>query len=139
MSSSTPHRTRQRVLVTLIALSTTPFAHAQEVEKKWETMAAFGQPKNTESEVQGAIENIYASYQSGGPFSWHVAKQTVAKDKVLYDYQIKPEALQRTDWNYILNSQDYATEDALIAAIKTAYVSSPQCGQSGNLCSRQSG
>ncbi|MDY0980015.1 RHS repeat-associated core domain-containing protein [Stenotrophomonas sp. CFBP8994] len=127
MSSLTPHRTRQRVLVTLIALSSASFAHAQEVEKKWETMITFGQPKNTEGEVQGAIENIYASYQSGGPFSWHVAKQTVAKDKVLYDYQIKPEALQRTDWNYILNSQDYATEDALIAAIKTAFVSSPQC------------
>ncbi|MBT2766953.1 RHS repeat protein [Stenotrophomonas sp. ISL-67] len=127
MSSSTPHRTRQRVLVVLIALSCAPLAHAQEVEKQWETMAAFGQPKNTEGEVQGAIENIYASYQSGGPFSWHVAKQTVAKDKVLYDYQIKPEALQRTDWNYIFNSQDYATEDALIAAIKAASVSSPQC------------
>jgi len=127
MSSLTPHRTRQRVLVTLIALSSASFVHAQEVEKKWETMITFGQPKNTEGEVQGAIENIYASYQSGGPFSWHVAKQTVAKDKVLYDYQIKPEALQRTDWNYILNSQDYATEDALIAAIKSAFVSSPQC------------
>lgn len=127
MSSSTTHRTRQRLLVTLIALSSASFAQAQEVEKKWETMITFGQPKDTEGEVQGAIESIYASYQSGGPFSWHVAKQTVAKDKVLYDYQIKPEALQRTDWNYILNSQDYATEDALIAAIKTAYVSSPQC------------
>lgn len=127
MSSFTSIRAHQRALVALAALASTSFAHAQEVEKKWETMAAFGQPKNTESEVQDAIENIYASYQSGGPFKWHVARQIVAADKVLYDYQIQPEALQRTDWSYTFNFQQYPTEDALVAAIKAAYVSSPQC------------
>ncbi|WP_256123641.1 DUF6531 domain-containing protein, partial [Stenotrophomonas sp. BIIR7] len=127
MSSFTSIRAHQRALVALAALASTSFAHAQEVEKKWETMAAFGQPRNTESEVQDAIENIYASYQSGGPFKWHVARQIVAADKVLYDYQIQPEALQRTDWSYTFNFQQYPTEDALVAAIKAAYVSSPQC------------
>jgi RHS repeat-associated protein len=127
MFSSTPIRAHQGALLALVALASTSFAHAQEVGKKWETMAAYGQPKNTESEVQKAIENIYASYQSAGPFSWYVAKQTVSGDKVLYDYQIRPEALQRTDWTYTSDWQEYATEDALMAAIRAAYVSPPQC------------
>ncbi|WP_448129707.1 hypothetical protein [Stenotrophomonas rhizophila] len=37
-------------------------AHAQEVEKKWTSMASFGQTRSTEKAVQADIEKAFESY-----------------------------------------------------------------------------
>jgi RHS repeat-associated protein len=127
MSRFVPYTPRQRAFVTLIALSAAPLAHAQEVEKNWETISAWGQTLTSEQQAQQAIEANFSSFETSGPLTWHVTSSKVGKDKVSYDYRIKPAKLVITDWEYTFKDQPYATEQAVIAAIKADRVSAPGC------------
>lgn len=83
--------------------------HAQEVEKKWTSMASFGQTRATEKAVQADIEKTFESYQAAGPFSWYVKSQAVAKNKTIYAYREKPAPVIRTEWKYTFSQQEYLT------------------------------
>ncbi|WP_282295262.1 RHS repeat-associated core domain-containing protein [Stenotrophomonas sp. PS02289] len=127
MSRSAPVVVRPRTLLFLIALSTYPLAHAQEVEKKWETLSAFNQTLTSERQAQQAIENNFSAYQSAGHFDWHVASTLIDGDKVVDNYRIKPAKLKITDWVYRYNDRDYATEQAMIVALKADTPSAAGC------------
>jgi len=101
--------------------------HAQEVEKKWTSMASFGQTRATEKAVQADIEKTFESYQAAGPFSWYVKSQAVAKNKTIYAYRVKPAPVIRTEWKYTFSQQEYLTEEAMINAIKSSVSNAPQC------------
>jgi RHS repeat-associated protein len=101
--------------------------HAQEVEKKWASMASFGQTRSTEKAVQADIEKAFESYQAAGPFSWYVKSQAFAKNKAIYAYRVKPAPLIRTEWKYKFSQQEYLTEEAMINAIKSSVSNAPQC------------
>lgn len=118
MSRSTPVFARHFAPLALAALIASPLASAQEVEKKWETISAFNQTLTTERQAQQAIENNFSVYQFAGPFDWQVASQLIDGDKTTYNYRIKPAKLKITDWVYRYDDQEYATEQAMIAALK---------------------
>lgn len=127
MSSSTSLRARQRAFFGLIALSSALSAHAQEVEKTWEAPAAWGQLLSSERQAQQAIEGMFAMYQQDGPFQWSVFKAKVGRNKVSYDYRIRPMKLIRTEWEYGYENQDFATEDEMKAAILTSLPAEQGC------------
>ena len=102
-------------------------AHAQEVQKKWDSYLSLGQSRATEAAVQQDIKTFFAHYEDDKPFSWEVKRQRVQAKKVVYDYRVKPERIVSTDWVYTYSDQEYADEDAVRAAILTLRASDPQC------------
>ena len=127
MSRSTPAFPRRFAPLALAALIACPLASAQEVEKKWETISAYNQSLITERQAQQAIENNFSVYQFAGPFDWQVASTLIDSDKTTYNYRIKPAKLKITDWVYRFNDQEYATEQAMIAALKADTPSAAGC------------
>lgn len=118
---------RTSVPALLIALGLLPVAHAQEVEQKWETPAAWGQTLGSERQAQVAIEGMFSSLEQDGPFPWKVAKAKVGRNKVSYDYRITPMKLIKTDWEYKFGNTSFATEDEMKAAILASLAVEPGC------------
>ena len=127
MSRSAPAAVGPRISLFFVALFAFPLAHAQEVGKKWETLSAFGQTLTSERQAQQAIENNFSMYQFAGPFDWHVAGTLVSDEKVVEKYRIKPAKVQKSDWVYRFNGQEYATEQAMKVALKADAPSDPAC------------
>lgn len=127
MSRSTPVFPRCFAPLALAAFIASPLASAQEVAKAWTTFLAGSQPLGSERQAQQTIENNFSVYQAFGPFDWHVESTLIDGDKVTYNYRIKPAKVKTTEWVYHFNNQDYATEQALIAALKADTPSAPSC------------
>ncbi|WP_262220858.1 RHS repeat-associated core domain-containing protein [Stenotrophomonas maltophilia] len=102
-------------------------AQAQEVQKKWESYLSMGQPRATEAAVQKDIKSLFSQYEKDKPFNWHVKRQRVLGNKVIYDYRVRPEKIVTTDWVYIHSGQEYSSEDQIRSVILATRVSDPQC------------
>lgn len=113
----------------LASLLIAPAVHAQqeEVEKRWSSMASFGETRTTEAAVQTDIESVFSSYQAAGPFGWYVKNQAISPDKSIYAYRVKPAPVVRTEWKYKFSQKEYATEEAMVEAIKSSLPPAPQC------------
>lgn len=113
----------------LASLLIAPVVHAQqgEVEKRWSSMASGGQIRTTEAAVQTDIESVFSSYQAAGPFGWYVKSQAISPDKSIYSYRVKPAPVVRTEWKYKFSQKEYATEEAMVEAIKSSLPPAPQC------------
>jgi len=110
----------------LFALVLIPgLASAQEVSKGWHTMASNGQTLPTERAAQRSIEATFEMYQQFGAFSWEVRDQTVAGDKTIYAYRVKPQPINRSPWVYRSGPRDFDTEEQLLAYLGRQI--DPQC------------
>ncbi len=73
-----------------------------------------------ERDVQIDIENLFQDKQQYGAFTFEVKDQITTPNKTLYNYRLKPVDVNRTPWAYLWGSTNYASEDAMIQAMKNA-------------------
>jgi len=86
---------------------------AQEVEKGWHRLFS-PVPLPTERAAQVAIEQMYAQWQTAGPFEWHVERQAVFGNKTVYYYKVKPAPITRTDWVYSAEQETFESEEGVL-------------------------
>jgi len=123
-----PETSFRKALVVFLLGGMAPLAaHAQEVQKKWDSHLSLGQSRATEAAVQQDIKTFFAHFEDDKPFTWEVKRQRVQANKTVYDYRVKPERIVTTDWVYTYADQEYAEEDAVRTAILNDRASDPQC------------
>lgn len=105
--------------ISMIASFVTP-AFAQEVTKGWLSKVLPSTQRLKEREVQVDIENLFQDKQQYGAFTFEVKDQITTPNKTLYNYRLKPVDVNRTPWAYRWGSTNYASEDAMIQAMKNA-------------------
>lgn len=74
---------RKALVVFLLGCMVPLAAHAQEVQKKWDSYLSLGQSRATEAAVQQDVKTVFAQYEDDKPFSWEVKRQRVQAKKVV--------------------------------------------------------
>ena len=111
----------------ILAAAVPSLAGAQEVEKKWATTLAFGQPIGSEQNAQEVIERFFSVYEQDEPFRWSVAGSMVGDDKVVFDYRMAPTKLVKTDWEYDYRGSSFTSDEALLESLVAEATSDVGC------------
>ncbi|MGO1071778.1 DUF6531 domain-containing protein [Lysobacter sp. CA199] len=94
-------------------------AGAQETQKTWSTIDAPAGPYLTESAVQDAIRaNLLPGVRESRPLNYHVARQTILRDRTIYHYELSPEPIVIGPWEYV---GGHTTLEQAVAAERRYY------------------